>query len=90
MLFARYEFEHTNINMDWTSIVLHGNEAKLGKYGYSHDHRPDKKEITVGVTELADPINIPIGITIEPVISTIRRTSSANYAFQLGNISKPN
>ena len=66
VLFARYEFEHTNINMDWTSIVLHGNKAKLGKYGYSRDHRPDKKQITLGVSELADPINIPIGLTIEP------------------------
>lgn len=52
--------------MDWTSIVLHGSEASLGKYGYSRDHRPDKKQITVGVTELSDPINIPIGMTIEP------------------------
>jgi len=25
-----------------------------------------KKQITVGVTELADPINVPIGMTIEP------------------------
>ncbi len=66
ILFERYEFEHTNINMDWTSIVLHGTKAPLGKYGYSRDHRPDKKQITVGVTELADPINVPIGLTIEP------------------------
>jgi len=66
ILFERYEFEHTNINMDWSSIVLHGNKAKLGKYGYSRDHRPDKKQITLGVSELADPINIPIGLTIEP------------------------
>jgi transposase len=66
ILFARYDFEHTDINMDWTSIVLHGNEANLGKYGYSRDHRPDKKQITLGVSELADPINVPIGLTIEP------------------------
>jgi transposase len=66
VLFERYDFEHTDINMDWTSLVLHGTEAKLGKYGYSRDHRPDKKQITIGVTELADPINIPIGMTIEP------------------------
>lgn len=52
--------------MDWTSIVLHGKEAKLGKHGYSRDHRPDKKQITLGVSELADPINIPIGMTVEP------------------------
>jgi len=55
--------------MDWTSIVLHGTEARLGKYGYSRDHRPDKKQITVGVTELADPINVPIGMTIEPGVN---------------------
>nr|WP_321497350.1 transposase [uncultured Methanolobus sp.] len=64
-LFARYDFEHTNINMDWTSIVLHGEKAPLGKYGYSRDHRPDKKQITLGIVELADPINVPIGITVE-------------------------
>ena len=52
--------------MDWTSIFLHGNEARLGKYWYSRDHRPDKKQITVGVTEFSDPINIPIGMIIEP------------------------
>jgi transposase len=66
VLFERYDFEHTDINMDWTSIVLHGNEANLGKYGYSRDHRPDKKQITLGVSELAEPINVPIGLTIEP------------------------
>ena len=66
VIFERYDFEHTNINMDWTSLVLHGNKAGLGKYGYSRDHRPDKKQITIGVTELAEPINIPIGLTIEP------------------------
>ena len=66
ILFARYDFEHTDINMDWTSIVLHGNEANLGKYGYSRDHRPDKKQITLGVSELSEPINVPIGLTIEP------------------------
>jgi transposase len=64
-LFSRYDFEHTNINMDWTSVVLHGDKAPLGKYGYSRDHRPDKKQITIGLSELADPINLPIGITVE-------------------------
>jgi transposase len=63
-LFSEYDFEHTDINLDWTSIVLHGTKCKLGKHGYSRDHRPDKLQITVGVSELADPINIPIGITV--------------------------
>lgn len=63
-IFSANDFEHTDINLDWTSIVLHGKKCKLGKYGYSRDYRPDKLQITVGVSELADPINIPIGITI--------------------------
>src|SRR3989338_3978797 len=54
ILFEKYQFEHTNINMDWTSLVLYGDKATLGKYGYSRDHRLDKKQITLGVAELAD------------------------------------
>lgn len=59
-----YDFEHTDVNMDWSSLILWGDKAKIGKYGYSRDHRPDKKQITFGVTELRKPINIPIGLTI--------------------------
>lgn len=64
-LFSVYEFEHTNINMDWTSLVLHGTKAKLARYGFSKDHRPDKQQINVGVSELAKPINVPIGLTVK-------------------------
>lgn len=63
-LFETYSFEHTDINLDWTSLILYGNKAPLGKYGYSRDHRSDKKQITVGICELASPINIPIGLTV--------------------------
>ena len=64
VLFEVYDFEHTNINMDWTSFVLYGDKCPLGKYGYSRDHRPDKKQITMGLSELSRPINIPIGMTV--------------------------
>ncbi|KKH70168.1 IS1634-like element ISMma20 family transposase, partial [Methanosarcina mazei] len=63
-LFSVYDFEETDINLDWTSIVLFGTKSKLGKYGYSRDYRPDKLQITVGISELANPINIPIGVTV--------------------------
>jgi len=65
-IFNSYNLEHTNINLDWTSFILHGQKAPLGEYGYSRDHRPDKKQITMGLAELANPINIPIGMTIKP------------------------
>ena len=64
-LFENFDFEHTNINMDWTSVVLFGDKSPLGKHGYSRDHRPDKKQITIGISELAEPINVPIGITVK-------------------------
>ena len=63
-LFRTYAFEHTNINMDWTSFVLYGEMCPIGKYGYSREHRPDKKQITMGISELANPINVPIGMTV--------------------------
>jgi transposase len=63
-LFQTYDFEQTDINLDWTSLVLFGDKCKLGKYGYSRDHRPDKKQITIGVGELTEPINVPVGLTV--------------------------
>ena len=64
ILFSQYDFNHTDVNMDWSSLVLWGDKAKLAKYGYSREHRPDKKQITFGITELRKPINIPIGLSI--------------------------
>src|SRR3990167_454913 len=64
-LFSQYEFPHTNINLDWTSFVLWGTKAELGMYGYSRGHRPDKKQITIGISQLRSPMNIPIGLTVQ-------------------------
>lgn len=63
-IFSKYSFESTDVNLDWTSICLHGHASPLGKFGYSRDHRPDKLQLTLGLTELAKPNNIPIGITV--------------------------
>jgi len=65
-LFSQYEFPHTDVNLDWTSFVLWGTKAELGKFGYSRGHRPDKKQITVGLSQLRAPMNIPIGMTVQP------------------------
>ena len=60
-----YKFENTNSNMDWSSVILYGNKANLGKQGYSRDHRPDKKQITFGISEYANPINVPMALTVQ-------------------------
>ena len=56
--------KETDINLDWTIYSSSWNKSKLGKYGYSRDHRPDKLQIKVEVSELRKPINIPIRITV--------------------------
>jgi len=50
-LFTVYDFEETDLNLDWTSIFFHATKSKLGKYGYGRYHRPDKLQITVGVSD---------------------------------------
>lgn len=57
--------ESTDVLMDWTSIVYYGDLASLAKFGYSRDHRPDKKQVTLGVAQLAPPVNVPISMTVE-------------------------
>jgi len=64
-IFSLYDFPHTDVNMDWTSFVLWGTKSEIGKYGYSRDHRPDKKQITVGISQLSAPMDIPIGLTVQ-------------------------
>ena len=66
VLLDLYDFQRTDTNLDWSSVILWGDKAQIGKYGYSRDHRPDKKQVTFGVAELRKPINIPIGLTIAP------------------------
>lgn len=55
-----------DVLMDWTSIVYYGDMASLAKFGYSRDHRPDKKQVTLGVAQLAPPVNVPVALTVEP------------------------
>ena len=55
----------TDILLDWTSIVYYGDLAKLAKYGYSRDHQPGERQLTLGVAQLAPPYDVPIGLTIE-------------------------
>lgn len=55
----------TDIVMDWTSLVYFGDEPNLAKYGYSRDHQPGERQITLGVAQLAPPWNIPLAMTVE-------------------------
>lgn len=88
-LFNKYNFEHTDCNVDWTSLVIWGEMCKLAKHGFSKDHRPDKKQISLGISEIANPINVPIGITIESGNTPDMKHFSKSYN-QIKNKLKPN
>jgi transposase len=64
-LFSMYELEHTDVNADSTSISVYSKQTDLFRFGYSRDKRPDLRQVNVCVTELREPINIPIHMTVE-------------------------
>lgn len=49
---------------DWTSSFFHGIKCKLARPGFSRDHRPDKKQIKLGLA-MADKQNIPFYYSVE-------------------------
>jgi transposase len=59
-----YKLEHTDVNIDTSSVSVYGLESPLGAYGYSREHRPDLQQVMFGVVELRDPVNIPIHLTV--------------------------
>ena len=55
----------TAVFLDWTSISMWGHMSNLAEYGYSRDHQPDERQLTLGAAMLAPPYDVPIGLTIE-------------------------
>lgn len=64
-LLELYDFKNTNANLDWSSLIIYGDKSNLAERGYSRDGRPDKKQITFGVTQFCSPIDIPFTFTVE-------------------------
>lgn len=63
-LHSKYNFESTDSNFDWSSITLFGNGAKMAKRGHSRDGHPGKKQITFGLAEYREPVNVPYALTV--------------------------
>jgi transposase len=58
-LFAARKTKPEMILYDITSTYFEGNSCELAEYGYSRDHRPDKKQIVIGLVtdESGEPIS---------------------------------
>lgn len=59
-----YSFSNTDSNMDWSSIVLNGTHAAYAAFGYSRDHRPDRMQLTFGLSQLRES-KIPIAFSVD-------------------------
>ncbi len=56
---------HVDINQisDFSSSYFEGKKAEVGAYGYSRDHRPDKKQVTWGISTGIN--GVPTALTIQ-------------------------
>ncbi len=64
-LFSIYDLEHTDVNIDTTSVAVYAKGTGLYDFDYSGDKRPDLRQVNFGAAELRDPINIPIDLSVD-------------------------
>lgn len=60
----KYGLNLRHVLIDWTSTFFHGTKCKLAELGYSRDHRPDKKQIKIGLA-MSDKQSIPFYYSVE-------------------------
>ena len=61
-----YGKDTADIIFDWTSLVYFGYKPESAMRGHSKDGHPEECQITIGVTQLAKPLYIPMGMTVMP------------------------
>jgi len=61
-----YGPEITDMFFDWTSLVYFGSEPELAMRGHSRDGHPEECQVTIGISQLAKPFCVPVGMTVMP------------------------
>jgi transposase len=51
--------------MDWTSMYFEAPAGGIVRFGYSRDHRPDRPQVTVGLS-MDKESGMPVGLTVMP------------------------
>jgi len=51
--------------MDWTSMYFEAPAGGIVRFGYSRDHRPDRPQVTVGLS-IDKASGMPVGLTVMP------------------------
>ncbi len=65
VLKRRYGVRMDTVFMDWTSMYFEAAQKGIVRVGYSRDHRPDRPQVTVGLSMDRDS-GMPIGLTVNP------------------------
>jgi len=65
VLKRRYGVSMDTVFMDWTSMYFEAPQKGIVRVGYSRDHRPDRPQVTVGLSMDRDS-GMPIGLTVNP------------------------
>jgi|GEM_PF-6152439 len=58
--------ELTDTVFDWTSLIHFGSKPDLAMRGHPEDGHPEGCQVTVGISRLAKPLGVPIGLTVMP------------------------
>lgn len=56
----------TDTIFDWTSLVYFGSKPDVAMRGHSRDGHPEECQVMIGVSQLAKPLGVPIGMTVMP------------------------
>ncbi len=62
---TRYGVGMDTVFLDWTSMYFEAPPNWFVKRGYSRDHRPDRPQVTVGLS-MDRSTGMPVGLTIKP------------------------
>ena len=65
VLRMRYGVGMDTVFMDWTSMYFEAPPNNIVKLGYSRDKRPDRPQVTVGLS-MDRATGMPIGLTVNP------------------------
>ena len=85
---SMYGPETTDTVFDWTSLVYFGSEPDLAMRGYSRDGHPEECQVTVGVSQLAKPLCVPVGMTVMPGNTNDKKHMKVTYEQVKGDLTK--
>ena len=63
ILKRKYGVKMDTVFMDWTSLFFEAPQHGIVRVGYSRDHRPDRPQVTIGLSMDRDS-GMPVGLTI--------------------------